>query len=341
MDEHVTVVAQVADARLHTFASAKAPRGKGQRLEVTITDGSGRLQLVFFGNGVHKPHKELLPGTAHCSRARSPSSTAASNWRIRRTSCCAATASRDGRHLGGRPHPALSRHRQAGVLEDRQGGPDRPAERPGGPRPAPGLPARGPRPGPPPRGPPQDPPPAHQGGHRGRPLPPQVGRGLRPPGRPGPPPPRGRPTARRGPQARPGRPAHRLRRPPSLHPHRGPAEGLQGDLRRPGHGAPDAPAAPGRGRLGQDDGGPARHARRRRRRRAGRDARAHRGARPAAPPVDHRDDGGAGRGRHARRGRAGHEGGAAHRVHGRRPPAGRRCWTWSPARPGSSSAPTR
>ncbi|MFE0249930.1 ATP-dependent DNA helicase RecG [Streptomyces sp. NPDC059010] len=63
MDEHVTVVAMVADARLHTFASAKAPRGKGQRLEVTITDGSGRVQLVFFGNGVHKPHKELLPGT--------------------------------------------------------------------------------------------------------------------------------------------------------------------------------------------------------------------------------------------------------------------------------------
>ncbi|MBQ0996120.1 ATP-dependent DNA helicase RecG [Streptomyces sp. RK62] len=63
MDEHVTVVALVADARLHSFASAKAPRGKGQRLEVTITDGSGRLQLVFFGNGVHKPHKELLPGT--------------------------------------------------------------------------------------------------------------------------------------------------------------------------------------------------------------------------------------------------------------------------------------
>jgi ATP-dependent DNA helicase RecG len=63
MDEHVTVVAQVADARLHTFASSKARGGKGQRLEVTITDGSGRLQLVFFGHGVHKPHKELLPGT--------------------------------------------------------------------------------------------------------------------------------------------------------------------------------------------------------------------------------------------------------------------------------------
>ncbi|MFJ2260533.1 helicase-related protein [Streptomyces sp. NPDC087844] len=63
MDEHVTVVAQVADARLLTFASSKAPRGKGQRLEVTITDGSGQLKLVFFGNGVHKPHKDLLPGT--------------------------------------------------------------------------------------------------------------------------------------------------------------------------------------------------------------------------------------------------------------------------------------
>ncbi|MFC8916571.1 ATP-dependent DNA helicase RecG [Streptomyces sp. NPDC047821] len=60
LDEHVTVVARVADARVLTFNSAK---GRGQRLEVTITDGSGRLQLVFFGKGVHKPHKELLPGT--------------------------------------------------------------------------------------------------------------------------------------------------------------------------------------------------------------------------------------------------------------------------------------
>ncbi|MEU9981218.1 ATP-dependent DNA helicase RecG [Streptomyces sp. NPDC050856] len=60
LDEHVTVVAQVADARVVTFNGAK---GRGQRLEVTITDGSGRLQLVFFGKGVHKPHKDLLPGT--------------------------------------------------------------------------------------------------------------------------------------------------------------------------------------------------------------------------------------------------------------------------------------
>ncbi|GAA1371239.1 ATP-dependent DNA helicase RecG [Streptomyces beijiangensis] len=57
LDEHVTVFAQVADARVLTFNG-----GSGRRLEVTITDGSGRLQLVFFGKGVHKPHKDLLPG---------------------------------------------------------------------------------------------------------------------------------------------------------------------------------------------------------------------------------------------------------------------------------------
>ncbi|MEU8628397.1 ATP-dependent DNA helicase RecG [Streptomyces sp. NPDC048669] len=57
LDEHVTVVAQVADARVMAFNN-----GRGKRLEVTVTDGHGRLQLVFFGHGVHKPHKELLPG---------------------------------------------------------------------------------------------------------------------------------------------------------------------------------------------------------------------------------------------------------------------------------------
>ncbi|WEH39465.1 ATP-dependent DNA helicase RecG [Streptomyces sp. NBC_01218] len=57
LDEHVTVVAQVADARVHGFNN-----GRGKRLEVTLTDGSGRLQLVFFGHGVHKPHQDLLPG---------------------------------------------------------------------------------------------------------------------------------------------------------------------------------------------------------------------------------------------------------------------------------------
>ncbi|WP_156721337.1 ATP-dependent DNA helicase RecG [Streptomyces apocyni] len=58
MDEHVTVVAQVASARVLKFN-----HGRGQRLEVVITDGSGQLQLVFFGRGIHKPHKDLLPGT--------------------------------------------------------------------------------------------------------------------------------------------------------------------------------------------------------------------------------------------------------------------------------------
>ncbi|MGW7295665.1 ATP-dependent DNA helicase RecG [Streptomyces xiamenensis] len=57
LDEHVTVVAEIADARSHTFN-----RGKGQRLEVTLTDGSGRLQLVFFGRGVHHHKRELVPG---------------------------------------------------------------------------------------------------------------------------------------------------------------------------------------------------------------------------------------------------------------------------------------
>jgi ATP-dependent DNA helicase RecG len=57
LDEHVTVVAQVADARVHKFRS-----GHGQRLEVTLTDGSGRLQLVFFGRSIYHHQRELLPG---------------------------------------------------------------------------------------------------------------------------------------------------------------------------------------------------------------------------------------------------------------------------------------
>ncbi|MGY1438261.1 ATP-dependent DNA helicase RecG [Streptomyces reniochalinae] len=57
LDEHVTVVARIHDARVHKFN-----RGKGQRLEVTLTDGSGRLQLVFFGRSVHYHQRELLPG---------------------------------------------------------------------------------------------------------------------------------------------------------------------------------------------------------------------------------------------------------------------------------------
>ncbi|WP_243761629.1 ATP-dependent DNA helicase RecG [Streptomyces sp. YIM 98790] len=57
LDEHVTVLAEIADARVMTFN-----RGRGQRLEVTLTDGTGRLQLVFFGRSVHHHKNELLPG---------------------------------------------------------------------------------------------------------------------------------------------------------------------------------------------------------------------------------------------------------------------------------------
>ncbi|GAA2099131.1 ATP-dependent DNA helicase RecG [Streptomyces albiaxialis] len=57
LEEHVTVVAQVADARVHKFN-----HGRGQRLEVTLTDGSGRLQLVFFGKAVWGAQQKLLPG---------------------------------------------------------------------------------------------------------------------------------------------------------------------------------------------------------------------------------------------------------------------------------------
>ena len=316
------------------------PRGKGQRLEVTITDGSGRLQLVFFGHGVHKPHKDLLPGTrAHVRRqglrlqpqapAGPPGLRAAA--RRRRPTGTRSTP-------GPAPaHPDLPGHRQAGVLEDRQG------------RQTPCCPA--------PRRPWTRcrPPCARAAGLV--PLPeallkihrphtkadiedaraaPQVGRGLRPPGRPGPPPPRRRPTPGRRPPPRPRRPA-RLPSTPSC-----PSPSPRASRRSPRRSSTTWPPSHPMHRLlqgevgsRQDDGRPARHARRRRRRRSGRDARAHRGARPAAPPVDHRDDGRAGRGRHARRRRAGHQGGAAHRLDGRRRAAARRCSTWSPARPGS------
>ncbi|MGP3981129.1 ATP-dependent DNA helicase RecG [Streptomyces sp. KR80] len=57
LDEHVTVVAQVAKAAKKTFH-----RGKGVRLEVVVTDGSGSLTLVFFGRAAHHHERELLPG---------------------------------------------------------------------------------------------------------------------------------------------------------------------------------------------------------------------------------------------------------------------------------------
>ncbi|MEV6108811.1 ATP-dependent DNA helicase RecG [Streptomyces sp. NPDC051940] len=55
LDEHVTVVAEVEKAAI-------LGTGRGKRLEVVITDGGGRLTLVFFGRGAFHPQKQLLPG---------------------------------------------------------------------------------------------------------------------------------------------------------------------------------------------------------------------------------------------------------------------------------------
>lgn len=58
LDEHVTVVAEIADARTRPFN-----HGRGLRLEVTLTDGRSRLRLVFFGRrAVHHHERALLPG---------------------------------------------------------------------------------------------------------------------------------------------------------------------------------------------------------------------------------------------------------------------------------------
>ncbi|GAA1271594.1 ATP-dependent DNA helicase RecG [Kitasatospora nipponensis] len=55
VDEHVTVLARIEKVTLIPFRGRK-----GDRLEVVVTDGRGRLTLVFFNQGWR--HKELLPG---------------------------------------------------------------------------------------------------------------------------------------------------------------------------------------------------------------------------------------------------------------------------------------
>ncbi|SOD64574.1 ATP-dependent DNA helicase RecG [Streptomyces zhaozhouensis] len=58
LDEHVTVVAEIADTRTRPFNN-----GRGLRLEVTLTDGRSKLRLVFFGRrAVHHHERVLLPG---------------------------------------------------------------------------------------------------------------------------------------------------------------------------------------------------------------------------------------------------------------------------------------
>ncbi|MEV6011211.1 ATP-dependent DNA helicase RecG [Streptomyces sp. NPDC051976] len=57
LDEHVTVVAQVAKADKRTYGG-----GTGVRLEVVVTDGSGSLTLVFFSKAAHAHAHRLIPG---------------------------------------------------------------------------------------------------------------------------------------------------------------------------------------------------------------------------------------------------------------------------------------
>ena len=138
----------------------------------------------------------------------------------------------------------------------------------------------------------------------------------------------------------PGRPARGLRRPAALRAHGGPARDRRGPRVRARVRAPDAPAAAGGGRLGQDGRRAAGHARRHRRGRPGRPARPHRGAGGPAPPVDHGDARRPRAGRDARRLGVRHHRGAAHRQPERRARVAVPCSTRPPARPASSWART-
>jgi ATP-dependent DNA helicase RecG len=56
--EYVTVLAEVEKVQ-----GRKISKRPGYLLEVTVTDGRGRLTLTFFGKGAHVPERELPPGT--------------------------------------------------------------------------------------------------------------------------------------------------------------------------------------------------------------------------------------------------------------------------------------
>ena len=135
--------------------------------------------------------------------------------------------------------------------------------------------------------------------------------------------------------ARARRHRRRVRRPAAVHAHRGAGRGGRDHRRRAELRLPDAPAAAGRGRLGQDGDRDPGDAPGGGRGRPGGAARADRGARAAALPVDHR---------HARPAGPGAASSARPSTRpaspcspGRwgRPPGARRCPTCSPATPGS------
>ena len=326
--DHVTVLARVDHVGTHKMPSKGYSAG---RAEVVITDDRAKLILTFFwrnagGQYVIKPlvpgvvgmfagtvsrfrtrlqlvhpEYELLPGAPPNADLTPelaaefaaemipvyPASAKASSWMIAR----AVKTVLDPLDAGEDPLPAELRERH-GLARPGRGDPRYPpAARPGRPE-------------------------AGQGAA-------QVGRGVPAAGRAG-----AAAAGRRGhaghaASARRRRHRRRVRRAAAIHPHRGAGRGGRDDRRGAGLRLPDAPAAAGRGRLGQDGDRDPGHAPGGGRGRAGGPARPDRGARPAALPVRHRHARPAGPGRAARRGRARHRRGPAHRVgRGGRPASG-------------------
>ncbi len=316
--EHVTVLAQIKAVTTRPMRNRR-----GKLTEVTVTDGRGTLTLAFFRQpwrekelkpGLHglfagqvssygrkrqliHPDCELLgetdPGTELAAEHAAeiipvyPATSQLPSWKIAK----AIRTVLDTLDIADDPLPAAVRDRH-GLLS--QAG--RAARHP--------PPGRVRRQGP---------------GQAAA----EVGRGVRAAGRAGP------AAAGRGRAARhlahpaPRQAARCVRRPAPVPADRRAARRGRGDHDRAVPGAPDAPAAAGRGGLRQDPGRGARHAPGGGRRRPGGAARAHRGAGPAALPVADPAARPARPGRRAGRRRPGHPGRAAHRLAGRQGPPGR------------------
>ena len=73
--EYVTVQAEIASVPIRPMRNRR-----GSICEAIVTDGRGRLTLTFFGNGRQDwREKELAPGLAGCSPARSRASGASAS----------------------------------------------------------------------------------------------------------------------------------------------------------------------------------------------------------------------------------------------------------------------
>ncbi len=158
--------------------------------------------------------------------------------------------------------------------------------------------------------------------HRARPRPDAVRRGVRPAADHGLPPGRCRESWRGAARPPDRRAAGRLRRAAAVRADPRPDRGQRADHGRDRPAPPDAAAAAGRGRLGQDPGRPAGDVGGGRGRRPGRAAGADRGAGRSALPDGAPAAGRSGRRRHPGRGRARDRRRPDHRVDGRRPEAG-------------------